>query len=277
MRELQEPLILSIDTATNTRSVALTRGGQLLAHSEGDLRESQASNVLVDIDTALSHASVRLEDVDLFAVANGPGSFTGLRAGLATIKSFAATLERPVAGVPTLHAIAYAARPASKLVSMIPAGRGEVFAQLLSVTGQGEVRELAPPAHISPSALIESHLREGESLKWAGSAAHAFAALIREGARAGSFNFAEEAVENSSKEDVKDAGRDETVWVLARPVEILAAHVAALASQYFQAGRTVGAADLQAIYVRASDAELNEQWRAQQSRNETQSNTPSVR
>ena len=273
-----EPLVLSVETATAKRSVALTRGTRLLALSEREVGVSASTSVLSDIDAALQEGASRLSEIDLFAVATGPGSFTGLRAGLATIKSFAATLERPVVGVPTLHAIAHGARPAGRLLALIPAGRGEVFAQCLCVTAGGEVTELeGPPAHLTPQALIAHQGNSRGNLKWAGGGAQASAALIRAGARAASFDFAEETVENSSAGEAKDGGHERGVWVLARPVEILAPDVAALALRAFRAGLAVGAADLEALYVRASDAELNERWRAQQSlRREIQSDTPSA-
>jgi tRNA threonylcarbamoyl adenosine modification protein YeaZ len=190
-----------------------------------------------------------------------------LRAGLATIKAFSATLGRPVVGVSTLHAIARAARPAHRLWAMIPAGRGEVFAQLLSVSRAGEVEELADPIHVNPSALIERQQNSPVSVKWAGGGAHAAAARIAACARAAALDFtAEEGVENFTERDDEGPGpAAERLWTLARPVEILAEHVAALALQSYRAGLCVRAADLRAHYVRASDAELNERWRSQQS------------
>ena len=133
-------LALGVDTSTERRSVAVVRGGRLLAQSVNELREGGSASLLSDIERALSSASVRLVDVGLFAAAVGPGSFTGLRAGLATVKGLALVLAKPAVGVPTLHAIAYGARPAERVVALIPAGRGEVFAQLLSVSAEGFAR-----------------------------------------------------------------------------------------------------------------------------------------
>lgn len=278
MKEDREPLILSVDTATATRSVAVVRRGRPLAVVASDLRESTpASSVLGDIDKALRRAAVTLVEIDLLAVAAGPGSFTGLRAGLATIKSFAATLGRPIVGVPTLHAVAHAARPATHLVAMIAAGRGEVFAQSLSVTAAGELTELDEPSHLTADTLVARLLKTREPLKWAGGGASAAASLIRAGARAAAFDVVEEIDEVSDGADAGAGGQASGVWTLARTVEILAPDVAALALQSFYAGRVTEAEDLCAIYIRASDAELNQRWRAQQfSRKESQSDTPSA-
>src|SRR3712207_6431136 len=153
--EVNGPLILSIDTATNERSVAVLRGRRLLSLERAELEKSSAS-VLQGVDAALGRASLELGEVDLFAAAVGPGSFTGLRAGIATVQAFAATLGRPAVGVQTLHAIALASGSRDRVVATIPAGRGEVFAQVLSVDERGSVSELSKPAHIDPRVLLET-------------------------------------------------------------------------------------------------------------------------
>lgn len=241
-------LILSVETATERRSVAVLRGASVLSLCERELRDGGGAAVLADIDRALAEASVRVADVELFAVASGPGSFTGLRAGLATVKALAATLGKPAVGVPTLHALAHAARPARKLCALLPAGRGEVFAQLLRVSTEGEVEELSAPEHVPPARLLE-RISEG-GLKFAGGGAHKFEGLLRERANALGFNFTELA-------DAYEEPR-EGVWTLAPSIETLAPYVGALALSRYEAGESVSADELCAIYVRPSDAELNE-------------------
>ena len=165
-------LTLGVETATEERSVAVARGARLLALRTCEPRGAGAgAGVLEDVDRALASARVRLEEVELFAAAKGPGSFTGLRSGLATLKALAATLRRPVVGVPTLHALAHAARPAPRLVALIPAGRGEVFAQLLGVDEAGVVEELCGPEHVPPARLLERLRGFGGGLKWVGGGA----------------------------------------------------------------------------------------------------------
>ena len=200
------PLTLALDTATERRSVALVRGEEVLAARSADLREGGAASVLAEIDEVLRAAAVSVGEVELFAAASGPGSFTGLRAGIATLKALSVTLGRPAVGVPTLHAIAYAARPARLLAALVPAGRGEVFAQFLSVGAGGEARELSTPAHLSPARLFERAAEFGGGMKWAGGGAHKHAELIREAARELGFEFAE----------LSESGRDaaEGAWAL---------------------------------------------------------------
>ncbi|PYS76242.1 MAG: tRNA (adenosine(37)-N6)-threonylcarbamoyltransferase complex dimerization subunit type 1 TsaB [Acidobacteria bacterium] len=147
-------LTLSVERATQMRSAAVARGGRPFALRQSEPREGlAAAGVLEDIDRALAEACVRLEDVELFAAANGPGSFTGLRSGLATLKALAVTLGKPLVGVPTLHALAHAARPAERLLALIPAGRGEVFAQTPTCHARGR-RHGARRADTRPSRAV---------------------------------------------------------------------------------------------------------------------------
>jgi tRNA threonylcarbamoyladenosine biosynthesis protein TsaB len=242
-------LTLGVETATEKRSAAVARGVELLAERLCELREGgTAAGVLEEIDRALADARVRLEEVELFAVAKGPGSFTGLRSGLATLKALAVTLGRPLVGVPTLHALAHAARPAERLVALIPAGRGEVFAQLLGVEEAGVVRELSGPSHVAPARLLESLKGLGGGVKWAGGGAFKYAELIREAAEASGLKFVEAA------DFAASPARDE--WLLARTHAGLAADVASLGQSKYLGGGAGVADEVRALYVRPSDAEI---------------------
>ena len=222
-----EPLILSVETATLSGSVALSRGEHVLAAFAGDSGVSHSNTLLHDIDKLLNEAQVDLTEIDLFAVATGPGSFTGLRIGIATIKGLAATLGRPCAGIPTLQAIALAAGESAQTVALLPAGRGEVFAQLFSVTEDGFVTASDEATHISPQRLIEKY-GSLENVLWCG-----------EGAL-------------TNKELIEGASHRR----IAPPIPVLAAHVASLALAKFREEQLVQPDALQAIYVRPSDAEL---------------------
>jgi tRNA threonylcarbamoyladenosine biosynthesis protein TsaB len=113
-------LILAFDMATSVVTSALVRDGEALAE-----RVSRPRSVLEDIDTLLREGNVKPEQVDALAVGIGPGSFTGVRIGLATARALAFALDLPVAGVSTLDALAAGAPDA---VPVIDAKRGEVFA-----------------------------------------------------------------------------------------------------------------------------------------------------
>jgi tRNA threonylcarbamoyladenosine biosynthesis protein TsaB len=245
------PVILSLETATLGGGVWLGRGKLQLAFRNGDPQVSQSNTLLTDINGCLDEAGLSLDDIDLFACASGPGSFTGLRIGIATLKALAATLNRPCVGIPTLHAVAHSAGPSIATVALLPAGRGEVFTQMFSVSsvsGDDIVQPLDTPVHLSPQRLVEKY-GALPKLKWAGSGAH----LQREVIETAALERGISLGNNSHLGPAPDSTRG---WVLAPNEGHLAKHVAALAEQAHKEGTTQRPDALQAIYVRPSDAEL---------------------
>jgi tRNA threonylcarbamoyladenosine biosynthesis protein TsaB len=113
-------LILAFDMATSVVTSGLIRDGEPLAE-----RVSKPRSVLEDIDALLGEAEVEPQALDALAVGTGPGSFTGVRIGLATARALAFALDLPAAGVSTLDVLAAGAPGA---VPVIDAKRGEVFA-----------------------------------------------------------------------------------------------------------------------------------------------------
>jgi tRNA threonylcarbamoyladenosine biosynthesis protein TsaB len=246
------PVILSLETATLGGSVFLGRGKAELATRKGDPQVSHSNSLLRDIHDSLDEAGLTLQDIDLLACASGPGSFTGLRIGIATLKALAATLERPCVGIPTLQAVAHAAGPSSATVALLPAGRGEVFAQMFSVLADNVI-EIDQAAHLSPQKLVEKY-GVFVNLTWAGAGAHQQRELLWNYAQQQGIVFTEQFPD--SKISPGEPG-----WKLAAMEANLASHVAALAFQRFQSGKMQTPHSLGAIYVRPSDAELKEQCR----------------
>lgn len=251
-----ELFVLSLETATLGGSVFLGRGGVQLATRCGDPAVSQSASLLSDVNDVLTEAGISLSEVDLFACASGPGSFTGLRIGIATLKGLAASLKLPCIGVPTLHAVAHAAGRSRATVALLPAGRGEVFAQRFSVDEDGTVIELDAAAHLSPRRLAEKY-GSLSSVMWAGSGAHAQRDFLEQLAR-------DQGIDFSLQAPALNAARNPppvAAWILAAKEANLAKHVASLALAAFQSGTIQYADSLRAIYVRPSDAELNQQCR----------------
>ena len=234
-----QPLILAIETATRAGSVAVARGEVYLSSRVGDPAVSHSTNLIEMIESALNDAGAKLSELDLFAAAVGPGSFTGLRIGLATVKAFASVTGRRIVGVSTLAAIAHATRVEGRIVSLLPAGRGEVFAQMFSVN-DGDVIAADAAAHLSPKETFERYARES-GVRWAGEGVEKLSEFLQS--------------ESSKASVCSPAG--------ANGLAPLAVSVAALALKDYREGKSVNADDLQAVYVRASDAEINERWQQQ--------------
>jgi len=115
-------LTFAFDTATSVASAALVRDDQVLGE-----RASRAVEVLADIDGLLREAGMKPSALEGLVVGTGPGSFTGLRLGLAAARGLAFALDVPVAGVSTLEALAAGAPGA---LPVIDAGRREVFTRV---------------------------------------------------------------------------------------------------------------------------------------------------
>jgi len=133
-------LILAFDTATDVATSALVDGDEVLGE-----RTSRAVTVLEDVDALLRQAGARTGELEGVAVGTGPGSFTGVRIGLATARGLALGLGVKVAGVSTLDALAAGAPGA---LPVIDARRGEVFVL------QSEPRVLAPAEVELPQGTV---------------------------------------------------------------------------------------------------------------------------
>jgi tRNA threonylcarbamoyladenosine biosynthesis protein TsaB len=118
-------LILSFDTATDVATACLTRDGQMLGQRATHGRSTSAQHLLFDVAALLSEARVETTDLEAIVVGSGPGTFTGLRIGLATGRALGFALQIPVRGVSTLDALLHGD---GVDVACIDARRGEVFA-----------------------------------------------------------------------------------------------------------------------------------------------------
>ena len=147
-------LILALDTTTRGGSVAVTDAGRVLSLITGDESRTHGERLPAEIATALERAGLARQQIDLLAVAAGPGGFTGLRIGLAVMQGLAMTLGKPVAGVSTLEALAAQVEDSDcdLVVPWMDAQRGDVFATLI----QRETRaQILPPIAASPAAVLE--------------------------------------------------------------------------------------------------------------------------
>jgi tRNA threonylcarbamoyladenosine biosynthesis protein TsaB len=181
--------VLGFDTATSATAVGLlelaTDGHELVAIERRDdpppgTRPRHTGALLALAIEALDEAGIGWDELDLLAVGTGPGTFTGLRIGIATAHALARAREIPLVGVSTLESLALgAARTSSPeaVAAVIDARRGEVFAAAWTVCG-GERAQLGgpllAPAAIAPDALALELERAGESVVAVGDGAVEF-------------------------------------------------------------------------------------------------------
>lgn len=140
-------ILLALDTTSRPGSLAVLRDGAIVSVRPGDASRPHGQQLPAEIAALLHEVGVAIADVALYAVAVGPGSFTGLRVGIATIQGLAMVQARSVVGVSTLEALAWSGRSTGGdlWAPWIDAQRGEVFASLYARTPPG-----APMATIEP-------------------------------------------------------------------------------------------------------------------------------
>ena len=148
--------ILAIDTSTASGSIALLEDDRLIAELTTCSQKTHAERLLPSIKGLLEGADARIEEIDCFAVTKGPGSFTGLRIGLSTVKGLAWSLHKPVIGVSTLEALAmnipYADKP---ICPILDARKKEVYAGIYRCDGNRLERIMDDKA-IKPAVLLEN-------------------------------------------------------------------------------------------------------------------------
>lgn len=119
--------ILAIDTAGRSASVALLRDDTVLYETVCNCGLTHSETLMPMVDAALKMGGIRAGDLDLYAVTAGPGSFTGLRIGMAAVKGMALAAQTPCAGVSTLEALAWCHIGEGTAVCAMDARRGQVY------------------------------------------------------------------------------------------------------------------------------------------------------
>lgn len=152
-------LILAIETATGCGSVALTRGdvrnGRLLAECTCQPEVSHSRKLLGSIQWVLAAAEIGWSDIDALAISIGPGSFTGLRIGLAAAKGIAMAADLPLIGVPTLDALALSCFLNDRLICcLLDARKQEVYAGFYRSDAHGELARIGNFLVLKPAELI---------------------------------------------------------------------------------------------------------------------------
>ena len=227
-------LILALDTSDARGSVALAKGEAVLRVTLHDAAEDYSRWLLPAVERTLASAGARLVDVELFAVSAGPGSFTGLRVGLTSVKAWSEVYGRPVVPVSRLEALAEQARVGGLYVaSFVDARRDQVFAGLYRRCREG-VALVGEEAVVTLAGFLDAVQRE------AGSEPVGWISLDPELLRREP-GWAPRAARGESVEAADPS---------------LASTIAQIAARRARAGQLKDALTLDANYVRRSDAEL---------------------
>jgi tRNA threonylcarbamoyladenosine biosynthesis protein TsaB len=137
-------LILALDTSSPSGSLAVLRDEKVIGVVSTATGEVYSSRMFRELEFLLSELSLRMDEFDLFSVAAGPGSFTGLRVGLAAVKGWAEVYAKPIAAVSALEAVAAQAHSnAALIVPVLDARRGQLYFGLYRRTGSGRECRLA--------------------------------------------------------------------------------------------------------------------------------------
>jgi tRNA threonylcarbamoyladenosine biosynthesis protein TsaB len=163
--------ILGMETSTKTGSVAVVSESGVVAQYSLNIEVTHSERLMSTVDRVLTDTGLAIADLDGFAVAIGPGSFTGLRIGIATVKGLALATGKPVAAVPTLEALAwnlpFAACP---VCPMLDARKNEVYAALYTFDGR-VLAQVMPEMTIPIRELAEKISRK---TIFTGEAAHLY-------------------------------------------------------------------------------------------------------
>lgn len=134
-------LILAFESSAKPASAALVKGGQLLSQYMQCSALTHSRTLLPMAEDMLKNAELRLSDVDLIAVAHGPGSFTGIRIGVSTVKGLAWAAEKPCVGVSTLEAMAWHGLAVGGYICpVMDARRSQVYNALFKIENGRPVR-----------------------------------------------------------------------------------------------------------------------------------------
>ena len=153
-------LVLGIDTATPIGSIGLIEDDMVIAEYVLNVVETHSARLMPALDDMLRRASVDRSEIDAIAVTRGPGSFTGVRVGVATAKGLAFALKKPIIGVISLDVLAFNLRFHGGIICpMLDARKKQVFTAFYQ-DSNGKIRRISDYKSISPEILLKSIRRK---------------------------------------------------------------------------------------------------------------------
>ena len=147
--------ILAIDTSSSICSVAILENKNIIIEKHNDDEKTHSQKLMPLIDEIFKEADLTLDNIDLLACGQGPGSFTGIRIGISTVKAFADVKNIPIIGVTSLEALAYNITTNGLIATLIDAKHDNVYFALYELKG-GKYVEIIEPVSDSISNVINS-------------------------------------------------------------------------------------------------------------------------
>ena len=150
-------LTLAFDTSSRTAAVAVLSDDSILYDSIINTGLNHSEVLMLQIDYALRQVRIKISDIDFFACTIGPGSFTGLRIGVSTLKGLMLATGKPAAGVSSLAAVALNVGTTSKLIcSMIDARRGQVYVAYFRYNDKNILQQISEAQAVNPKEIINN-------------------------------------------------------------------------------------------------------------------------
>ena len=171
--------ILGVDSSGMVASVALVEDDLLVAEYSVNYKKTHSQTVLPMVDEIVMMTELDLNTIDAIAVAAGPGSFTGLRIGAATVKGLGLALEKPVISVPTCHGLAYNLWGSDKLICPImDARRNQVYTGLYRFDEAGNLVTEMDQIPMDVNELIDLLLEKDEEVQFTGDGIQVYGSQI---------------------------------------------------------------------------------------------------
>ena len=154
-------LILAIDTATYSGGIAILNQDKVIASQVLNIKKTHSQRLLRDIDYLMKECEIEPPGIDAYAVSVGPGSFTGVRIGIACVKGLAYASGKPLVGIPTLKALALrSAEPGILLCPVMDARRGEIFGAAYRMDNQTRELTNVLPGRAEPLTRFLERIEE---------------------------------------------------------------------------------------------------------------------
>lgn len=172
--------ILAVDTSTLVLGIAIVDEQKVIGEKTTNLKKNHSIRLMPAIDELLQDLELSLTDIDAFAVTKGPGSYTGVRIGVTTVKTFAWGLNKPIIGVSTLVVLGMNGFYFSGLVvPLLDARRNQVYATVLQWES-GEPKELLPEQIIPVNQLLDLVKQQSQDILFIGDDVGLFSTQITE-------------------------------------------------------------------------------------------------